>query len=455
MTVKGIGAKVSITHVVWRDGRPRFAPGPALRAMGYEGRDLKDGTGCWLGLEAAAAFSVSLQGEVATRRATKARTGRMAPKPRQGASDGPKLTTLEALFDAWFAHPTMALPPKDKAAVPSRPGLKLRAPATVNSYRKFARVIAQEAPEIHGAFAAALDRVIVFNLYERLIQRRGLATANAVIRTLSASLSHGMKRGLVPLAHNPCEKLGMESCAPRLRVAERDEIAALVAAADLMGRPEIGDAVMLGVWTGQRQADRLGLLDEGLLNGRRIFRQQKTGALVAITESPLLATRMAAARTRRAGHVVSWREIVINERDRRPWKADHYRHVFAAIVAAAAHGVFAQGEYLVIAAPSAALKGALRYLPGVRGLTPAEARRLPTMQPDWSIAPTVSLQGFRDQDLRDTAVTWLALAGSTIPEICAVTGHEPVSATSILKHYLARHPELADHAISKLVAWHG
>jgi hypothetical protein len=447
--------KVSIAHVSWRRGRPRFEPGPALRAMGYEGRDLKDSAGRWLDLEAAGRFSEALLAEVAQRRAIKAATGRMAPKPRAGASDAPKLTTVEALFDAWFQHPSMALPLAGRPQPASRPGLRVKAPATIVSYRKFMKVMAEVAPEIFGAFAGALDKVIVFRLYERLIAARGLATANAVIRTLSAAISFGIRRGLVPLAANPCEKLGMQSCAPRLRIAERADIAALVAAADALQRPEIGDAILLGVWTGQRQADRLQLQDEGLLNSRRIFRQQKTGALVAIPESPALAQRLALAKERRASHVISWREFVINERDRRPWKPDHYRHVFGAIVVAASAGVLMVDGQPVLALQAAKAKGALKYLPGLRGLTAAEARRLNQAAPDYLIAATASLDGFRDQDLRDTAVTWLALAGCTIPEICAVTGHEPQSATSILKHYLARHPELADHAIAKLVAWHG
>ena len=66
--------------------------------------------------------------------------------------------------------------------------------------------------------------------------------------------------------------------------------------------------------------------------------------------------------------------------------------------------------------------------------------------------PTVA--DLRDQDLRDTAVTWMALAGATIPEIIAVTGHTAESATRILKHYLARHPEMADSAIGKMMAWY-
>ena len=39
------------------------------------------------------------------------------------------------------------------------------------------------------------------------------------------------------------------------------------------------------------------------------------------------------------------------------------------------------------------------------------------------------------------------------PEICAITGHSLASATNILRHYLALHPEQADNAIGKLNAW--
>lgn len=58
-----------------------------------------------------------------------------------------------------------------------------------------------------------------------------------------------------------------------------------------------------------------------------------------------------------------------------------------------------------------------------------------------------------DHDLRDTAVTWLARSGCTLPEICQITGHSMQSAQQTLKHYLASHPQIADNAIKKLVAW--
>lgn len=49
------------------------------------------------------------------------------------------------------------------------------------------------------------------------------------------------------------------------------------------------------------------------------------------------------------------------------------------------------------------------------------------------------------------AVTKLAIAGCTIPEICAITGHSERSAVSVLKHDLAMTGDMADAAIQKLI----
>jgi integrase len=53
-------------------------------------------------------------------------------------------------------------------------------------------------------------------------------------------------------------------------------------------------------------------------------------------------------------------------------------------------------------------------------------------------------------DLRGTAITMLAEAGATVPEIAAVTGHTLAHVTRILETYLARTRHLADAAIVKL-----
>ena len=54
-------------------------------------------------------------------------------------------------------------------------------------------------------------------------------------------------------------------------------------------------------------------------------------------------------------------------------------------------------------------------------------------------------------DLRGTAVTRLALAGCTVPEIATITGHDLKTVETILsKHYLGRVNALGDSAIAKL-----
>lgn len=53
-------------------------------------------------------------------------------------------------------------------------------------------------------------------------------------------------------------------------------------------------------------------------------------------------------------------------------------------------------------------------------------------------------------DLRGTAVTMLAEAGCTVPEIATITGHTQAHAQKILDRYLARTRTLAESAIAKL-----
>ena len=57
------------------------------------------------------------------------------------------------------------------------------------------------------------------------------------------------------------------------------------------------------------------------------------------------------------------------------------------------------------------------------------------------------------QDLRDTAITRLALAGCTVGEIRAITGHSLETVHSVLKHYLALDDRMATAAIDRLKIW--
>lgn len=415
---------IRITHVSWRDGKPRFQPSPQARAEGWKGENLRHGpevfrvghppkkTGPWFTADECLAWVKVREQEIDRRRqdiADARMRGARVGKLKVGTAPS---YSVEDLFTDWMSSPRMS----DGETVGKRKAKTVSA-NTLDDYNSKRRTLAVFDPEIYIAPVNALTQPIVYDLYERLWQARGLATARGVIATLSSAISWGMRKGKVRLAVNPCKSLGMETPKPRLRCLSPAEVKALVAAADLTGRPEIGDSVILGCWTGQRQCDRLVMIDGGAVDGRRLLRQSKTNAVVMIPDAPEVKKRLTAMRRRRKIWAVSPMEIIVDEQHRRPWLRSHYNHTFAAVRAAA--------------------------VAGIRDATSGA----------WLLEPTPGLADARDQDLRDTAVTWLARATCTLPEICAITGHSLESAHQVLKHYLASHPELADNAIKKLVAW--
>jgi hypothetical protein len=218
------------------------------------------------------------------------------------------------------------------------------------------------------------------------------------------------------LGPNPRHALELPRPEGRIVVFSDAEVRALDAAAAVLGRASIGDAIWLGLFTSQRQRDRLLLQDEGLVDGRRQIRQSKTGKLVLVKEAPQLTARLEQARARVAAIKLARgtrpRTIIVDETTGDSYNQITYRHVFAEVRELAIEGAAEHG-----------------------------------------LPPCPSLAGKRDQDLRDTAVTWLARAGCTLLEICAISGHSVASVQTIIKHYLGDQACLADAGIDKLVAW--
>ena len=227
--------QVKIPYVKWRDGRPRFSPGPKLRAAGHVGTDLRHpdggrieparlqpGTrngGEWFtageAMDWSAAFARSL---AAAPEKPASRTGRRA------AVRGARYS-VRRLLDEWQASPAV---------------IEDLAEKTRRDYAKKARVIEQAAPDLWEAEADALDQTILYGLYEDLRQARGLSTANGVIRVLSAAISWGLRRGKFSvLRANPALRLGMKTPAPRVRFATRTELQTQIEVADAVGMPEI------------------------------------------------------------------------------------------------------------------------------------------------------------------------------------------------------------------------
>jgi integrase len=149
--------------------------------------------------------------------------------------------------------------------------------------------------------------------------------------------------------------------------------------------------LLLALWTGQRQGDLL-RLPWSAYDGRHIrLKQRKTGRRVEIPVASLL--KAALDGTRKVG------PLIVANHHGHPWLTNTFGRGWREACAKA----------------------------GIRGLT--------------------------FHDLRGTAVTRLSLAGCTVPEIAAITGHSLVDVGRILDaHYLNRDPALAASAIAKLEA---
>lgn len=225
-----------------------------------------------------------------------------------------------------------------------------------------------------GEFLAWRDRLAV----------RSARQADYAYTVLARILSWAFDRGLVPL--NPCEKAGRLYRGNRAEKvwSDADEAAFMAHAS-----PPLRLALLLALWTGQRQGDLLRLTWTAYDGARIRLTQSKTGVRVVIpVGAPLKAALDATKRQS---------PIILVNLDGKPWTPDGFRASWA--------------------------KACRRA--GIEGVT--------------------------FHDLRGTAVTRLAIAGATEPEIATLTGHSLRDVKTILDaHYLRRDPALGESAIRKL-----
>lgn len=386
--------KIDVPYLKWRDGRPRWEPGPKLRAAGFKGRDLKDSGGGWLDERGAVEAARELNRGVTAWREEGA--------PRRRTPTGPRRhpQCLAALWDLYAKSPKFA-------------GL---APKTRADYRVKAGVM---LADLGDEAVRALSKAHVYGYWEQMHRARGHAMANGILAVLRLVLSYGEMKGWLPMNSNPALKLNIEGVAPRCVVWTPDEVAALVTAADALALPGVADAVVIALHTGQRQGDVLALELGATENARTVFRQSKTGARVIVPHTPALAERLAAIRARRAS-------------------------LLAPLVAHTATGATVIN---MAHARRAVLRGDGRpYTASAFGKDWRRVRE--------AVAAThPEAAGKLFLDLRDTAVTRLALAGCTVAEIRAITGHSMQTIHAVLAHYLALDERMAGAGIDRLRAW--
>lgn len=306
------------------------------------------------------------------------------------------------------------------------------------------------APATRRSYAQALDRIdqwmgdkrptaispsLVHQLY-RGLARRAPVFAHMIVRVGRRLWSAGRLLGAVGDA-NPWAKQSLPTPPKSGLCWPREAVDAFVAAADAMGHHSMGTAVLLNEWLGQREADLLRLPRTIVQNGEVPLRQNKTRASVRLPVGmvPHLVRRVAeeCARQERRGQIST--SLIISEATGRPYRADHFRHLFAAIRDTAALGDPALG---IPAAPTF----------DVDFLVPEATES----DPD---AFRISFEQLQFRHLRHTAVVRMAEAGVDVLLIAAVTGHSENSVNAIMKHYAIKTGRMAREAFRQRLSHEG
>jgi hypothetical protein len=238
---------------------------------------------------------------------------------------------------------------------------------------------------------------------------QSLSTANYVIRVLRLLLGHAVRLRLIQL--NPAARPDLRDLPFSGQYWPLEAFVAFVDAADRLGLHSVGTAIVINHWLGQRENDILRLRRHSWRNGRFHLRQSKTEKMVSIPETPLVKARVEEELARQAARgVVSTTHLLLCEVTGQPWKQRAFQRAFRAV------------------------RDAVK-------LEKAEFKI-----DDDNSAQTEMLDF---QHLRHTAVTELANAGCSVPEIASITGHELDTVHSILKRYLVMTSALADSASMK------
>jgi integrase len=283
---------------------------------------------------------------------------------------------------------------------------------TRRSYLQNIKVLEEWAGE---APVVAITPARVEKLYTKLFAKTE-SKAAAVVTMLRILLGHAMRMDPPLVKSNAAANPGLIGRAPSGRIWPVDAVDLFVEIADHLGHSSVGTAVMINHWLGQRQADILAMKPIAYRNGWFMVRQRKTDARVGIPHSPKVAARVELElqrQTDRWGANVVHPKLLIAEETGRPWKEDHFRHVFSEIRAAMAEewpAFFLEDDNQV------------------------ETAKLWYMH------------------LRHTAVTELATAGCTPLEISGITGHTVKTIEQILSRYLVRTAGLASAATTKRLA---
>lgn len=344
--------------------------------------DSKDGAGLISELDEPARFAAALEAWA------RGWNERLASAREGTRGTGPAPNTLPWVFERY----------KDDDR------FKSKKPVTRKNYEKLSRYVNEWArlanyPHVKAYTYAGVE-AFLNGWQDAPFQRKALQ------RFLSLMFEHAKRLRL--RTDNPAADMALSVPDSTITIWEDAVTAFVVAVADKIGRPSIGDAIMLAREIGPRQTDVVLMRAPDQYDGASfIFDTSKTGKKLDIRATAILRARL------NRGGIPLHRHLIVSETTGEPYKLDNFRHVFAEVRACAA-AIQAGG-------------GMAKALPPIGDL--------------------------KFRHLRHTAVLMLARAGCTEAEIAAITGHSLQTVSQILKHYLPRDSVVAGNAISKLESY--
>ncbi|MEN0078615.1 MAG: hypothetical protein AAF753_05820 [Pseudomonadota bacterium] len=186
-------------------------------------------------------------------------------------------------------------------------------------------------------------------------------------------------------------------------------------------RPELGDTLILAIWTTQRVRTVLGLTEANVAGARLRIKPEKTakrtGRKVDMPMKGPLPARLEAARARKAARGLVHPYLIAHPTERGPYvQKTHGKHFRAARALAA------------------------RFAPSLLG----------EGKDPWGDAITP----FTFEDCRDTGITRLFRAGASAEQVAAWSGHKDVNALRALADsYISLDAEIADQGGDLLDAY--
>lgn len=260
-------------------GRYYWRPTPAIMRLGFR--------------------SVALGSDLVKAIDTAQRLNAQVERQLAGVPRGPVEGSIAALLNAYERDEHFA-------------GLR---PNTRRQYLGIMREIGKNAGDLA---VAGITRKDLKTTYRALLPR-GVSVAAAHMRFWRVLMKYAMDEGLRP--DNPATALGIRGAKARTQTWTPDEVRALCAAADALGKPSVALAVRMAYETGQRISDVLRASWRDLDGDALRVEQVKTGAKVAVPLSAEMLADLARAERRAV-------TIIAHEGTGRPWGDMAFRAQF-------------------------------------------------------------------------------------------------------------------------------